>query len=183
LIVGLLTPTGGTIEIDQTELNAQNKLAWRKSIAYVTQENFLLNTSIRHNLQIFGKIKPDKVLWDALRSAAAEDFVTCLKDGLDTVIGDGKLSLSGGERQRIVLARALLTNPQLLVLDECTSSLDKQNIIIIQQALTKLRGKMTIIIVSHQLEMQQLADKKIILGSEALPTSSRNFKQSLETVS
>lgn len=165
LITGLLEPTKGTICIDDQILDAKNKLAWRQSIAYVTQDVFLFNASIRDNLNLFCHNHPDELLWTALTSAAADTFVTALEDGLDTIVGDRGVRLSGGESQRIALARALLLKPQLLVLDESTSSLDHDNIIKIQQALTNLRGKITILIISHQLEMCHFADQNIVLTS------------------
>ena len=165
LIVGLLSPSTGQIRIDSKILNNSNKLAWRKSIAYVTQDHFLHNASIRYNLQLFSSNKTDEQLWSTLRSAAAFDFVANLPHGLDTVIGDEGHCLSGGERQRIVLARALLSNPKLLILDECTNALDKNNILHIQKALNQLRGKITILIIAHQLEMRDFADQKVLLGS------------------
>jgi ATP-binding cassette subfamily C protein len=164
LITGLLEPTLGTICIDSHVLDATNKLAWRQSVAYVTQDVFLFNASIRDNLQLFCSKSSDDSLWTALKSAAADGFVASLEQGLDTVVGDRGIRLSGGECQRIALARALLSNPQLLVLDESTSSLDKQNMIKIQQALIQLRGKMTILIISHQTEMSQFADQSIFLA-------------------
>ena len=163
LIVGLLEPTTGTIYIDKQPLNNKNKLAWRQSVAYVTQDIFLFNASVRDNLQLFCQTLPDESLWAALQSAAADEFVANLEHGLDTLIGDRGVRLSGGECQRIALARALLSKPQLLVLDESTSSLDKHNIIKIQHALTQLRGKMTILIISHQTEMSQFADQEFFL--------------------
>ena len=163
VIIGLLEPTEGTICIDKHPLNDQNKFAWRQSIAYVTQEVVLFNASVRDNLQLFCNPLPDESLWAALQSAAADEFVTHLENSLDTIIGDRGVRLSGGECQRIALARALLSKPQLLVLDESTSSLDKHHIIKIQQALRQLKGKMTILIISHQTEMSQFSDQQFFL--------------------
>ena len=162
LMVGLLIPTTGHINIDNQPLTSSNALAWRRSIAYVTQEVFLFNASIRDNLTLFSPNQTDTALWAALKLAAA-DFVADLDDGLDTLLGDRGVRLSGGERQRIALARALLMNPQVLVLDESTNALDRDNLKKIQSALNQLRGKITIIIISHQLEMSTFADQKIVL--------------------
>jgi ATP-binding cassette subfamily C protein len=110
LIVGLLAPTAGKITIDNQPLTPNNTLAWRKTIAYVTQDVFLFNTTLRDNLTLFSPNQTDQTLWATLRMASA-DFVTDLRDGLDTVLGDRGVRLSGGERQRIALARALLMKP------------------------------------------------------------------------
>ncbi len=163
LIIGLLEPTEGSIFIDQQALDKSNTWAWRQSVAYVTQDVFLFNASIRDNLQLFCQDHSDESLWAVLKSAAADNVVERLHNGLDTVIGERGVRLSGGERQRIALARALLSQPQLLVLDESTNSLDKHNIIHIQNALTELHGKMTIVIISHQAEMCHFADQHIVL--------------------
>jgi ATP-binding cassette subfamily C protein len=162
LIVGLLEPTSGSIFIDQARLDCFNKSAWRQSVAYVSQDIFLFNASIRHNLQLFCASATDAMLWAALRDASA-DFVGDLPEGLDTMVGDRGVCLSGGECQRLALARALLRQPQLLILDESTNALDHANIIKIQHALRQLHGKMTILIISHQQDMCDFADQTIHL--------------------
>ena len=173
LIIGLLEPTCGTITIDGQILDARNKFAWRQSVAYVTQDVFLFNASVRDNLRLFCADVPDKSLWVALASASADGFVAAMEHGLDTIVGDRGVRLSGGECQRIALARALLSKPKLLVLDESTSSLDTQNIIKIQEALSTLRGKMTILIISHQEEMSHFADQNIFLTERHLTRNER----------
>lgn len=162
LIIGLLMPVEGHIFIDDQALTSNNALAWRKGIAYVTQDVFLFNASIRDNLTLFSPNQTDAALWNTLDCAAA-DFVSSLDEGLDTLLGDRGVRLSGGERQRIALARALLMNPQLLVLDESTNALDRDNLAKIQQTLTRLHGKTTILIISHQAEMSHFADQTIVL--------------------
>lgn len=162
LIVGLLSPTHGHILIDDDILSASKALSWRKAVVYVTQEVFLFNASIRENLTMFSPHQTDEALWGALRDAAA-DFVETLEEGLDTILGDRGVRLSGGERQRIALARALLMNPQLLILDESTNALDQDNLVKIQQVLKQLRGKITLIIISHQPELYEDVDQTIVL--------------------
>ncbi|HFD11892.1 MAG TPA: ABC transporter ATP-binding protein [Crenotrichaceae bacterium] len=164
LIVGLLVPDSGRIFCDDTPLCGEQRLAWRRSLAYVTQEVFLFHQSIRHNLTW---VKPDASeaeLWRVLQLAAADDFIRQLPHGLDTVIGDRGVRLSGGERQRLALARALLSNPQLLILDEATSALDHDNEQKIQQALLKLQGKLTIVIIAHRNTTIQHVDAIVRLG-------------------
>jgi ATP-binding cassette, subfamily C, bacterial len=164
LIVGLLNPTAGHIFIDDVPLSPKNKLAWRKSIAYVNQTVFLFNDTLRANLCLFCQDASDEALMHALQAASAAEFVEHLTDGLDTVVGERGVRLSGGEAQRIALARALLSQPQLLILDESTSSLDTHNIVHIQNALKKLQGTMTILMITHQAEMSGFADQHIKLG-------------------
>ncbi len=169
LIVGLLDPTTGFISIDGVRLDNTNKWAWRQSVAYVSQDVFLFNATLRKNMQLFCEDASDALLWAALRDASA-DFVSDLEHGLDTVVGDRGVRLSGGECQRIALARALLGRPQLLILDESTNALDEANMINIQHALKQLHGKVTILIISHQKDMCDFADQTIRLTSHHLET-------------
>ncbi|MBL1703891.1 ATP-binding cassette domain-containing protein, partial [Klebsiella pneumoniae] len=138
-------------------------LALRKSISYVQQDPFLFNASIRENLLMIEPNASEEQIWDALDFAAAAEFVRTLPNGLDTFIGDRGVRLSGGERQRLVLARAILRKPSILVLDEATSALDTENEALIQSALEKLKGQMTIIVIAHRLSTIRNADQVIVL--------------------
>lgn len=151
LISGLIAPSLGQIKVDNTVIDDTNRLAWRKHVAYVTQDVFLFHDSVRNNLSWVceGNTIDDNALWNALNLAAADEFVRKLPQGLDTLIGDRGVKLSGGERQRLSLARALLSNPDILILDEATSALDRQNELKIRDALIKLDGKLTIFIIAH----------------------------------
>ncbi|WP_261381325.1 ATP-binding cassette domain-containing protein [Paenibacillus cremeus] len=102
-------------------------------------------------------------IWEALENSSAAEFVKKLPQGLDTVIGDRGIRLSGGERQRLVLARALLRQPSVLVLDEATSSLDTENEKKIQEAIYRMKGSMTIIVVAHRLSTIRNADQIVVL--------------------
>ncbi len=163
LIAGLLVPSSGEICCDNRVLSEANRLAWREDVAYVTQEVFLFNESIRENLSWVSS-SDEAELWRVLKMAAADDFVSNLPDGLDTLVGDKGVRLSGGERQRLALARALLAKPQLLILDEATSALDNENELKIQQALDALQGLLTIVIIAHRETTISKADQRIELG-------------------
>lgn len=156
MISGLVPPTKGKVLVDGTVITDENRQTWRGKVAYVTQEVFLFHDSIRANLtwvcQANGAISEavnDDQLWRVLKLAAADDFVKQLPQGLETQIGDRGVKLSGGERQRLALARALLSQPDLLILDEATSALDTENEERIRDALINLDGKFTIIIIAH----------------------------------
>lgn len=122
----------------------------------------MFHTSIRDNLLLVKRDATEEELWEALRFASA-DFVADLPQGLDTIIGDRGVRLSGGERQRIVLARAILRKPAILILDEATSALDGENELTIQEALKALQGRMTIVVIAHRLSTIQGADQVIVL--------------------
>ncbi len=163
LLMGLLLPTEGEIFVDDRPLTGTRVNEWRTSIGYVPQETFLFHTTIRGNLLWARPDATESELWDAVRLAAAEVFVSSLPEKLDTVVGDCGIRLSGGERQRIALARALLRKPALLLLDEATSSLDTEHEQHIQDALVGLHGQMTIVIIAHRLSSIRRADSIVVL--------------------
>jgi len=163
LLMGLITPEKGEVLIDGIPLSSDNLLSLRQSISYVSQDPFLFNTSIRENLLLITPDATDTEIWEALEFSSAAEFVRGLPKGLDTVIGDRGIRLSGGERQRLVLARAILKKPSILILDEATSSLDTENERKIQEALDRIKGKMTVIVIAHRLSTIQNADQVIVL--------------------
>ncbi len=162
LLMGLLTPSKGQILIDGKPL-LDDLCSWRNSIGYVPQEAFLLNAGIRENLLWACPDATEEGMWRALRLASVESLVKNMPDRLDTVVGDRGVRLSGGERQRIVLARALLRKPSVLILDEATSSLDTENEKRIQQAIDSLSGKLTIVVVAHRISTIKNADRILVL--------------------
>ncbi|WP_227394755.1 ABC transporter ATP-binding protein [Jeotgalibacillus aurantiacus] len=163
LLMGLNLPDHGEILVDQEKLTAEKIQSLRKKMSYVPQDPFLFNTTIRNNLLLVKEDANDDDLWEALSFAAATDFIKRLPDGLDTLIGDRGIKLSGGERQRLVLARAILRKPSVLVLDEATSSLDSESEASIQKAIEQLKGKMTILVIAHRLSTIRNADQVIVL--------------------
>jgi ATP-binding cassette subfamily C protein len=158
LLVGLLTPTSGRILIDDEPLAPDTVESWRRQIAYVPQDTFLFEDTVRANLLWARGDSGEAELWEALRRAAADTFVAGLPQGIDTVIGERGVLLSGGERQRLSIARALLRRPSILVLDEATSSLDVEHERRIQRAIETLRQELTLIIITHRLPTIRHAD-------------------------
>jgi ATP-binding cassette subfamily C protein len=163
ILMGLLQPESGQVLVDGVPLTSHNLLSFRKSIGYVPQDPLLFNGSIRENLLMMEPNATEKELQEALQFAAAAEFVNRLPQGLDTLIGDRGVRLSGGERQRLVLARAILRKPSILVLDEATSALDMDNETKIQEALDRLKGKMTLIVIAHRPSTIRNADQVIAL--------------------
>ncbi|MEH7180539.1 ABC transporter ATP-binding protein [Neobacillus vireti] len=163
ILMGLNKPEKGQVLLDGIPLSKDNLLSLRRAISYVPQDPFLFNASIRDNLMIVASDATEKQIWEALEFSSAAEFVSKLPEGLDTIIGDRGIKLSGGERQRLVLARAILRNPSILILDEATSALDSENEVKIQEALTRLKGKLTIIVIAHRLSTIKNADQVIVL--------------------
>ncbi|WP_249869443.1 ABC transporter ATP-binding protein [Oceanobacillus saliphilus] len=163
ILMGLNQPEKGQVLIDDVPLTKEKLLSLRRAISYVPQDPFLFNTTIRENLVLVKADASEEQIWEALEFSSAAEFVQKLPDGLDTLIGDRGIKLSGGERQRLVLARAILREPSILVLDEATSALDTENEAKIQQALDRLKGKMTIIVIAHRLSTIRNADKVVVL--------------------
>jgi ATP-binding cassette, subfamily C, bacterial len=158
LLLGLLSPTSGRVLVDGKALTSDSLQAWRKQVSYVAQETFLFDDTVRANLMWARPDASDEDLWEALRLAAADRFVSGLPQGLETLVGERGVMMSGGERQRLSIARALLRKPRILVLDEATSSLDSENEVRIQQAIDSLQHRMTIVIITHRLSTIRHAD-------------------------
>lgn len=161
LIGGLLRPDEGRILIDERELTDEMAKTWRTSIAYVLQEPFLFHDSIRANLLVAKSNADESEIRQALASARAVEFVDALPGGMDTVVGDRGTRFSGGERQRLALARALLRRPSLLILDEPTSSLDEQNEQMVLEGIEGLKGRVTMMLVTHRPERVRSADQTL----------------------
>ena len=168
LLMGLFAADRGTVYADGVALVGDRVFAWRQTIGYVPQETFLLHDTIRANLLWARPRARESDLQEALQLAAADEFVAALPLGLDTIVGDRGVCLSGGERQRIALARALLRHPSLLILDEATSALDPENERRIQDAISRLRGELTIVVIAHRLSTVRTADQILVLDSGRL---------------
>ena len=164
ILLGVLEPETGSVEVSGiAPLDAIKK--WPGAISYVPQDILIINGTIRENVAM-GYSKNDShlpLIMDALRSARLEDFIKSLELGIDTVVGERGTQLSGGQRQRLGIARAKFTKPQLLVLDEATSSLDGETESAISEAIQALHGVTTVIMIAHRLSTIRNADLVIYM--------------------
>lgn len=150
LLTGLVIADSGAIRIDGKPLDRLSGRSWRNHISYVTQDSYLINASIRENLSWGQDEVDDAELWSALALAGADALVRKTEHGLDTVVSERGARFSGGERQRIALARALLRNPEVLILDEATNAIDIETECMIFDRLTSKAQQATIIVVAHR---------------------------------
>jgi len=156
--------TDGSILIDDIDIRNITVKSLRSFIGVVTQETILFNDTVRNNIAYgLQDLSQDKII-DAAKAANAHNFIENLKDGYETIIGDRGTKLSGGERQRLSIARALLKNPPILILDEATSSLDTESEVLVQQAIERLMTGRTSIVIAHRLSTVQRANKIIVLS-------------------
>jgi subfamily B ATP-binding cassette protein HlyB/CyaB len=163
LVQILYRPSGGRILIDHTDLTVVDPDSLRRQIGVVLQENVLFNCSVAENIA-YGHpdISFPRVL-DAARLAGAHEFVAALPAGYSTIIGERGTSLSGGQRQRIAIARALVTNPRILIFDEATSALDYESEQIIQENMERICRGRTVIVIAHRLSTVRKADRIITM--------------------
>lgn len=153
----------GSISIDGVELSTIDKSSLREQIGYVTQEAFLFNGTVRQNLLLAKRDASDEQIWEALRNARCESFVQALSQGLETNVGERGVKLSGGEKQRLSIARALLKDPPILLLDEATASVDTETEHLIQNALDRLMQNRTVFVIAHRLSTIKNADRIYVL--------------------
>ncbi len=153
----------GSLTLDGTPVKQISKASLRRQIGYVTQESFLFNGTVRDNLLIGKRDAPESELWAVLESANASEFVKNLPQQLDTQVGERGIKLSVGEKQRISIARALLRNPPILLLDEATASVDTETERLIQQALERLMQQRTSFVIAHRLSTVRNAHRIYVL--------------------
>jgi ATP-binding cassette subfamily B protein len=163
LIPRLYDPSAGTICIDGHDLRDLTLESLSAQIGMVTQETYLFHDTIRTNLQYARLDASQEDLEAACRVANIHEFIQALPDGYDTIVGERGYRLSGGEKQRIALARVILKNPRILVLDEATSSLDSQSEALIQDALGKVMAQRTSIVIAHRLSTILAADLILVM--------------------
>jgi ATP-binding cassette subfamily C protein len=132
---------------------------WRRQIGYVPQESWLLHDTVLNNVTLGDPALTSEDAIKALRSAGAWEFVKKMSQGINSIVGERGGKISGGQRQRIAIARALVHKPRLLILDEATTALDPENEMVICNALRELRGRLTILAISHQPALLEVADQ------------------------
>ena len=153
VLLGVLLPLKGEILADNVDV-MEHYSEWLSHIGYIPQSIFLMDDDIKSNVA-FGVKKEEQDeerVWEALREAQLEEFVRGLKDGIHTQIGERGMRLSGGQKQRIGIARALYSNPELLIFDEATSALDNETEAAVMSSINNLHGKKTMIIIAHRLQ-------------------------------
>lgn len=155
--------TEGSIEIDGIDIRDVSLKSLRDQIGIVSQETFLFNQSVRDNIAYGDKSAPTEKIIDAAGAAYAHEFIEKMPQQYDTVIGERGVKLSGGQRQRIAIARALIKNPPILILDEATSSLDTESEQIVQKALQNLMQNRTTFVIAHRLSTIVRADRIVVL--------------------
>lgn len=156
-ILGLLKPQQGMIELDGIDIYTIPK-EWAQIVGYVPQNAFLIDDTVRNNVA-FGLEADDDKVWAALERARLKNFIAGLPEGLDTIVGERGIKFSGGQKQRVVIARALYTQPEILVLDEATAALDNGTENAVMESIEALYGQVTMIIVAHRLSTIQKCDK------------------------
>jgi subfamily B ATP-binding cassette protein MsbA len=163
LVASFLNPTKGSVLIDGQDLTKISLPDYRSYLGVVLQDDFLFEGSIRENILFPRPNATESELIDAARSAHVLEFAERFDKGLDTLIGERGVKLSGGQRQRIAIARAVLANPKILILDEATSNLDTESEAYIQESLTRLMVGRTTFVIAHRLSTIRKADQILVI--------------------
>jgi len=163
LAASFRVPTKGVVLIDGHDLATVKLDSYRAGLGVVLQDEFLFEGSIRENILLARADAPEEELIDAVKAAHVKQFTDKFEKGLDTLIGERGVKLSGGQRQRVSIARALLANPRILILDEATSSLDTESEAYIQESLGRLMAGRTTLVIAHRLSTIRRADQILVL--------------------
>ena len=163
LVSTFLTPDSGTITVDGHDLSKVSLNSYRSQLGVVLQDDFLFEGTIRENILFPRPNSTEEQLTEAVNSAYVNEFTDRFEDGLETVIGERGVKLSGGQRQRIAIARAILADPRILILDEATSNLDTESESLIQKSLASLMEGRTTFVIAHRLSTIRKADQILVI--------------------
>jgi ABC-type multidrug transport system fused ATPase/permease subunit len=163
LLAAFAVPTAGTIRVDGIDLSTVRLPAYRRQLAVVLQDTFLFAGTIRENVAFSRPEASELELLAACRAARVDEFARAFPEGYDTIVGERGVKLSGGQKQRVSIARAILANPRILVLDEATSSLDSVSETLIQEALAVLMRGRTTFVIAHRLSTVRRAHQILVL--------------------
>ena len=158
-----LNPKSGLITIDNQDVSKIKLSSYRKNLGVVLQDEFLFEGTIKENILFPRPNATDLELQNAVKAAYVNEFTDRFEDGLDTLIGERGVKLSGGQRQRLAIARAILANPKIIILDEATSSLDTESEALIQKSLSELMKERTTIVIAHRLSTIKQADQILVI--------------------
>jgi subfamily B ATP-binding cassette protein MsbA len=160
--------TQGRIAVDGYDVRDLKLQSLRAQIGIVTQETILFNDTVYNNICYGSRLPAETHVHEAARVALAEDFILEMPQGYQTMIGERGQRLSGGQRQRIAIARALLKNPPILILDEATSELDTESEMLVQRALANLMAGRTVVVIAHRLSTVRRADRIVVIDRGAI---------------
>ena len=163
LVSSFINPESGMITIDGQDLSKVSLSSYRSQLGVVLQDDFLFEGTIRENILFPRPNAKEAQLIEAVNAAYVNEFTDRFEDGLDTLIGERGVKLSGGQRQRIAIARAILANPKILILDEATSNLDNESEALIQKSLSELMKGRTTIVIAHRLSTIRKADQILVI--------------------
>ena len=158
-----LNPNSGTITIDNQDLSKVKLKSYRQHLGVVLQDEFLFEGTIKENIMFPRPNATDVELQNAVNAAYVNEFTDRFDDGLETLIGERGVKLSGGQRQRIAIARAILADPKVIILDEATSNLDTESEGLIQKSLSELTKNRTTIVIAHRLSTIKRADQILVI--------------------
>ena len=155
--------TGGALKIDDVDVRDASIRSLREQMAIVTQETILFNDTVWNNICYGQPDMTEERVIAATRAALAHDFIAAMPEGYQTILGERGQRLSGGQRQRLAIARALLKDSPILILDEATSELDSESELLVQKALANLMTERTVFVIAHRLSTIRRADKIVVL--------------------
>ena len=180
LISALERPDKGTITFDGVDINILDKKSIRGNLSVISQNAYIFNMSIMDNLKVIKESATEDEIKEACRLACLDEFIECLPNKYDTIVGEGGVTLSGGQKQRLAIARALLLKTEILLFDEATSALDNETQTKIQEAISNLKGEYTILIIAHRLSTVVNADEIFVIN-DGIVEATGNHKTLLKT--